>query len=295
MAEVSRQAEIPPELLPISFPPPPVSSKPETSSGRSGLLKKRTSWDRLPLNGQIYRACAERDLQLYDLARRQNQFTEELDQHPEWFQTGRMELLQSARERLGEFPGWARLYCLLAYLETQHAHFEAAARHATLAATFDPEQPLLICVELLARAKIQPALQVLEWGREQLLRFHNNVNIRIALTYLQVVRAREPEDYREALRTLKPLTRGHPLWIAQMILLLSLCAFLAKELGQEGLYEEVAKELAILRVKLSESQLPKIMVGELEDLIAFVGKDGNPSLSDSLKEIEKGLMLAFAA
>ncbi len=88
-------------------------------------------------------ARAERAGQLDELARRQHQVGAELDRHADWLQTAPAQLLELAQARLEEFPGWARLHCLLADLETQRGDVEAVARHAALAVAFDSEQTLL--------------------------------------------------------------------------------------------------------------------------------------------------------
>jgi hypothetical protein len=246
-----------------------------------------------PERPDLKEALAERTRQLDELTRRQKQFTAELDRHPEWLQTASAEFLETTRDRLRDFPGWAQLYSVLAYLEDQQSDFGAAARHAELAAEFDPENRLLVCMVLLARAKVQPLSQVFEWGREQLQHHPDDVDVRIVLTYLQAVHARSREDQRAALATLEPLTRGGALSLAQLVIVVSLCALLARALGDDALHERATRELTDVHGRLAGSQLPKHVVQELGDVIE-AARDRRGSPDDGFKEVEKGLFLSMA-
>jgi hypothetical protein len=236
--------------------------------------------------------------------RRQQHFSKTLGQHPQWLRQPNEEALATIKEQLPEFCAWPRLYALLAYLENAQGDHEAAARHALLASEFDPEQPLLVCMALVARAKVEPVAKVLAWGARQRAQFHDDITIRVALAYLRALHARRRADYQEALHDLEPFARDETADLGQRIFALAVCAFLARELGDAALHGKALRELRELRPTLRKAGLDAPLAAELRKLIETVTNSGRSpatqadGVSDdvrkSLRGLEKTLTLTLA-
>ncbi len=249
---------------------------------------------------------AKRRRQVRSLARRLKRFAKLLEQHPEWFREPGERVLKLLMEQREAFPAYARLYALLAYVENQLGQFVVAARHASLAAELDPEQPSFACVALVARSRVESNKAVRAWGEEQRARFPEDASLRLALAYLKVVHAHRQAAYRTALSDLEPLRHSPELRPDHRTLVLVLCSFLAQQLGDMKLYGQSLRGLGQLRAELPDSGLPPPVVAALERLIDTVagppphlcdgqanGNTGDPR--QALRELETTLLLTCVA